>query len=423
MNRRIKQGAFVAAVVAGLGALGAGCLSRPVETQPPNLKTNFTIAINTTAITKIDLLFDIDNSASMGDKQVYLQAAIPDLINRLINPNCIDPTTMVPAGPSANGVCTAFAGTQVEFPPVHDMHIGIVSSSLGNRLGDGGGPNGVCLPTNMAQAPFANLSAHDDDKAHLLNRSLTYSADMSTATEGTVADASQGFLYWYPATMANSAAPVGTPVTDPTMLKTDFASMVGGVGVFGCGIESQLESWYRFLVQPDPYDSLTLANGVASWSGVDQTILQERADFLRPDSLVTIIVLSDENDSEIDVRSLGQQGYNWMSEGFAPPRGTSACGVDGVGGNPGDQNCVSCAESGTGGDSNCMMTGGQYPASNLNDWGYDLNTRHVHTKAKYGIDPQFPIQRYQIGLSNPTVPDRDHEYPVTNGKTSSGYKR
>jgi len=67
------------------------------------------------------------------------------------------------------------------------------------------------------------------------------------------------------------------------------------------------------------------------------------------------------------------------------------------------------------------MTGGVYQTSALNDWGQDLNLRHVHTKAKYGIDPQFPIQRYQIGLSNPTVPDRNGEYPVTNGSMSSAY--
>src|SRR5260370_39390979 len=41
-------------------------------------------------IDKIDLLFDIDNSDSMGDKQVYLEKAVPDLLNRLINPNCVD---------------------------------------------------------------------------------------------------------------------------------------------------------------------------------------------------------------------------------------------------------------------------------------------------------------------------------------------
>jgi hypothetical protein len=368
------------------------------------------------SIDKIDILFDIDNSASMGDKQQYLEAAIPDLINRLVNPNCLD-STMAVTGPSTNGTCSNI-GDRLEFPPVHDLHVGIVSSSLGQRLGD------ACDPAAMALIPFANLSAHNDDHAHLLSRSLTYAADLSSATEGVVADASQGFLYWYPATLQNSAAPVGTPVTSVTMLASDFPQMVGGVGVFGCGIESQLESWYRFLIQPDPYSSLTLSGGKANWSGVDQTILQQRHDFLRPDSLVAVVVLSDENDSEIDVRSLSQQGYNWMASSFPPPRGTAACGSDGVGGTPADPNCTSCAQlssSAQGSDSNCKQ--GAYSTSNPNDWGYDLNLRHVHTKAKYGLDPQFPIQRYVNGLTSPTVPDRNGEYPVdSRGNMASSYQ-
>jgi hypothetical protein len=415
MSRRINQGALVIAIVAASGGTGAGCLSRPVESANPNLKTSFTSVLHTSAIDKIDLLFDIDNSASMGDKQQYLQLAIPDLINRLINPNCVDPTTGDTVGQSTGGSCTT---GQVEFPAVHDMHIGILSSSLGPRLGD----DGVCDPTAMAPTPFDNLSRHNDDQAHLLNRSLTYATDLSSATESAVADGSQGFLYWYPATNKTPATQ-GTPVTSSATLENDFTQMVGGVGVFGCGIESQLETWYRFLVQPDPYDSLTLVDNHANWSGVDTTILQQRHDFLRPDSLVTIIVLSDENDSEVDVRSLGQQGFNWMSSGFPPPRGTSACGVDGVGGNPADPACMSCADpSAPKNDPNCAM--GPYTAmTNMNDWGYDLNTRHVHTKAKYGLDPQFPIQRYLNGLTSPTVPDRDGEYPgsSTGNITSSGY--
>ena len=111
-----------------------------------------------------------------------------------------------------------------------------------------------------------------------------------------------------------------------TTLNSDFQQLVVGVHQFGCGIESQLETWYRFLIQPDPYDSLATAkvNGqtVAQWVGVDTTILAQRADFLRPDSLVAILVLTDENDSEVDVRSFGGTAYNFMSTGFAPPRGT-----------------------------------------------------------------------------------------------------
>ena len=184
--------------VLSIGALAGGCLSRPVSTQQPTLKTNFTSEIHQTAVDKLDILFMIDNSASMGDKQAYLQAAIPDLINRLVNPNCVDDNGNV-LSVSTNGTC---AMGQLEFPPVHDMHLGIISSSLGSRGGD------VCPPAGMPAAPYANISDHNDDQAHLLNRSLTISP--TAASESTVADATDGtagqpgYLYWFPSVSANS---------------------------------------------------------------------------------------------------------------------------------------------------------------------------------------------------------------------------
>jgi hypothetical protein len=68
MKPAIKQGAVLAVVVAGLGVVGAGCLTRPLATGEPALKTNFTTVVTNQVIDKVDLLFDIDNSASMGDK-------------------------------------------------------------------------------------------------------------------------------------------------------------------------------------------------------------------------------------------------------------------------------------------------------------------------------------------------------------------
>ena len=38
----------------------------------------------------IDLLFMIDNSGSMADKQIILAKAIQDLVDRLTNPLCVD---------------------------------------------------------------------------------------------------------------------------------------------------------------------------------------------------------------------------------------------------------------------------------------------------------------------------------------------
>jgi hypothetical protein len=395
MHQGTKKAIATCLVAGALAA--AGCLDRPVDNRAPTLVTNVSLGITSKVIDKIDVLFDIDNSASMGDKQDYLKAAIPDLVNRLVNPTCVDAMS-APQSPSVDGVCPS--GQKPEFAPVHDLHLGIISSSLGKRGGD------ECDPATPAQAPYQNVLAHDDDGAHLLNRTLTY-AD-GGVSESPLPDAPAGdpYLYWFPASSDAGAMPgPGAPVSDAGTLVTDFADLVHGTGVFGCGIESQLESWYRFLVQPDPYASITVSNGVASWSGLDSTIIQERHDFLRPDSLVLVVVLSDENDSEIDVRSLGGQAYHWMESAFPVPRGTSGCS------DPASPACQSCAQGSNGTtDPTCVATPA-YTSASPNDWGFDINLRHVHMKAKYGVDPQYPIARYVTGLTSLVVPDRSGEYP------------
>jgi hypothetical protein len=45
------------------------------------------------AADKVDLLLVIDNSRSMADKQKILALAVPDLVESLVNPPCIDPVT------------------------------------------------------------------------------------------------------------------------------------------------------------------------------------------------------------------------------------------------------------------------------------------------------------------------------------------
>jgi hypothetical protein len=277
----------------------------------------------------------------------------------------------------------------------------------------------------MALAPYSNVSAHNDDNGALLNRTLTLlDADGGPfATEGVVSDAPapDPYLYWFPAAQNQGKTPgSGNVLTSvpATQLITDLGAMVKGVGVFGCGLESQLESWYRFLIQPDPYQTIGTTKDSGGnlhgvWQGVDQTIIQERADFLRPDSIVLIVDLSDENDSEIDVRSIGGLGVNWMAAGFNPVGGTSACATD-----PGSPSCQSCAQGHNGStDSQCKAKP-TYTA--INDWGYDLNLRHVHMKAKYGVDVQFPISRYVTGLTQKVVPDRNGEYPAGGNGSYAG---
>ncbi|HEY6459892.1 MAG TPA: hypothetical protein VIY73_07060, partial [Polyangiaceae bacterium] len=166
--------------VLALAPVAAGCLGRPVTNTSPDTTTLFSTSIDKDAVKRVDLLFMIDNSKSMGDKQAYLASAVPDLLTRLVTPNCVsdaDGTTVV--GVSSNGAC---ASGHLEFPPVHDMHIAVVTSSLGSLGGD------VCADVAPGAPPVPN---QQNDDAQLINR-------------GSVADAPEGFLAWLPDTSANA---------------------------------------------------------------------------------------------------------------------------------------------------------------------------------------------------------------------------
>jgi hypothetical protein len=184
---------------------------------------------------KVDLLFVIDNSISMADKTAVLQAAIPDLRTWLTD--------------EANGIA--------------DLHVGVVTSSLGSFGSD------ICDRTDEG-----------DDQAHLLG----------TRTRAAALGLSDGFIAWDRTKSINE-------------LEMQLQSLVALAGEQGCGFESTLEAAYRFLSDPSPHREILVApctgdtsNSCATPTGRDESLLAQRAAFLRPDSLVALFLLTDEND-------------------------------------------------------------------------------------------------------------------------------
>ncbi len=333
---------------------------------------------------KVDLLFMIDNSGSMGDKQELLRQAIPDLMQRLIQPKCLDTSGNI-LGDSKDGKCST---GRIEFKPVPDIHVAVITSALG-----GAGSN-VCAPDGLI--PNTNLLAHNDDQGWLVNR--------TKPSDGALPEASPAnFLAWFPDVEANKGNPKPPvkAIGDVSELVNKFQSLVAGVGEAGCGFEAQLEAWYRFLVQPDPYDHIEVQNGsTAVYVGVDATLIKQRHDFLRPDSLLGVIMVTDENDSNVDPRALGGRAWQYLNAPFpgsptqAPPHATPECETA-----PFGPQCGSCINS------PCVEK--WYPAD---DAGH-ANARLIQPKRRYGVDMQFPLSRYVDGLSSTTVPNRDGEHP------------
>jgi len=145
--------------------------------------------------------------------------------------------------------------------------------------------------------------------------------------------------------------------------------------------------------------------------GIDQTVLDQRAAFLRPDSAVAVIMLTDENDC-----SIVDGGINWLpaqslfpgsSQEFRLPRSTSqclldanspccrSCGLDESGGPP-----PGCAPLGS--DPECQRG----PYDRLNDV---LGLRCFDQKRRFGVDFLYPIARYVEGLTKVAVTNRAGE--------------
>jgi hypothetical protein len=350
-----------------------------------------------TPTSKLDILFTVQNSASMNGVGPYLQASVQAMFDRLLNPNCLDASGAV-VGVSSAGACTN--GT-LEFQPIADIHIGIVTTSLGGRGGD------QCsdATTNPANP---SLNAHADDHGELINR--------TGANEAPLADASpSNFLAWFPNVPGNAGkpAPPVPAIGVESQLVGDFQELLADTGVHGCGFTAPLEAWYRFLVQPDPYESFAMNGTQATYSGVDATILQQRHDFLRPDSAVAIVLVAIENDRSADPLSVSGQGWAFSNSNFpgspngAAPEGTVECQT-----NPEDPNCTSCAF-----DTSDPNFATECPADPPNGTdGYldpeddQLNVRFFHMKQRFGLDPQFPISRYVTGLTSAKVPDSADEH-------------
>jgi hypothetical protein len=185
-----------------MAIIASGCLDRELKPLNPCLVSGVSRKVQVKNVDKVDLLFMVDNSNSMAQEQGALRAQFPKLIRTL-----------------ATGVRPG----KDPFPPVKDLHVGIVSSDmgvpgvtgLGTSCDTNGGPDGKmlrvatgpgCAP-QPANPPFLafQLAANDDPDAF--------------------------------------AAQVGC---------------IANLGTGGCGFEQQLESPFKALWS-DPY---ILPNGM-----------------------------------------------------------------------------------------------------------------------------------------------------------------
>lgn len=338
-------------------------------------------------VDRVDLLLVVDNSPSMADKQRLLAHVVPELVRDLANPVCVDRHSGNPVGTVGTSEACGehYPGTERAFEPVQDLHVGVITTSLGGFGADS------CSPV-----PGGFWNPAQEDMAHLITRGI----DEEGKSEQVSTDRGLGFLKWDPSGWGN---PSGE--SDLDRLQTDFANLVRGAGQDGCGFEASLEAWYRFLVDPTPYERMVpvpcqpgdTEKGCRGPEGVDEVVLQQREDFLRADSAVVIVMLSDENDCSLatDPQSfLALQRYTAGGADFHVARGTDACASD-----PWDSDCKSCWEVDPAEYPECAAG---WPNPGLDD---PLNLRCFNQKRRFGADFLHPIRRYVDALTDSSLPD------------------
>lgn len=311
---------------------------------------------------KADILFVVDNSVSMADKQELFELAVPRLVHQLAEPPCRDDSGETHPS-NDDGSCPE--GTSRERAPLRDVHFGVITSSIGGQ------GSSSCQPPEQ------------DDKAHLL------------PTVRSIPDPSgKGFVTYD-----------GDVSKLPTVSAT-VAEQIVAAGERGCGFEAPLEAMYRFLIDPAPPRSIVLDDlNQSRSSGIDEELLTQRAAFLRDDSAVIVVLLSDEDDCSVMTGATHYEnaGFGWLTTevdqirfaGFPTPSPT--CAED-----PDDACCHSTLQAEVPEGCDPFFAPDSPPPLLAPDEDRP-NLRCHDQKRRFGIDLLFPVERYVAGLSEPYI--------------------
>lgn len=207
---------------------------------------------------QVDVLFVIDNSNSMLEEQVTLARELPRMVQILASGDRTPETDLDNEDPG------------VRFQPVKSLHLGVVSTNMG--------ANGNAVPGCMGQGDDAVLlaggAAGDPACTAAYPQYLEFAAVDDEARN-----------------LANAAA-----------LGADFAC-VSQLGTFGCGLEQQLEAALKAVAYEgqriDIYDPvgepelLTFSGNTPGHGG------GANDGFVRDDSVLAVVVVTDEDDCSI----------------------------------------------------------------------------------------------------------------------------
>ncbi len=239
-----------------LALFGYGCFERELKPVNPCTRSRVGDTVQVTNVDKVDLLLMIDNSNSMSEEQQSIVTEIPRIIRILTSGD----RTVPPDGVQ-------------DFQPARSLHVGIVDSDMGT-----GSVSGI-----------ESCSAGFGDDGIMQNHGATGSGCMPT----------------YPSAIFDFMDGRDDPTTFSTAV-----GCVAALGTDGCGFEHQLEAplkalslvpnadgfspvtWTRPGYRPPVFLGSTFGHGGSGGANDG---------FMRPDSALAVIVITDEEDcSAID---------------------------------------------------------------------------------------------------------------------------
>jgi hypothetical protein len=272
-NTRLSIGtAFLAVLFAASTTVG-GCLSPDLKELNPCLVSGIIDDVDVKKVEKVDILFVIDNSGSMKEEQAKLLNELPRMVTILTSGDMNPDDGINPAA---------------DFPPVKDLHVGVVSTDMG-------------LPgIKMSPDPENKCVNYGDDGKFLHQANVAGDPNLVCPGSGT----GGGYPLFLSFVEGNNVE----------TFANDF-QCITALGTGGCGFEMQLEAPLKALWPANP-ENLSEEQAGQNIKFFDDTAPygdERHRDFLRGTlyhstqsdqlSLLAIIIVTDEEDC-----SAGAQG-------------------------------------------------------------------------------------------------------------------
>jgi hypothetical protein len=265
------------APIAALSMLG--CPKQELAPLGPCTVSAVREEVNQTGISKVDLLFVIDNSQSMREEQANLRAQLPRLIRVLTTGD-----RYIDRESEAAGV----SDEDRFFTPVSSLQLGVITSELGvmrqHPPGRIAGGTEECLESTMP-----------DDGKLLTSVAIAVSGQINDAgvqspPNPSCSDVSPELEYLRFDTANKTADELAD---DATQTAREFGC-ISTVGVRGCAYEQQLEAMWKAVAPSTESDFIDTNSktGHGNPNGFNKT-------FIRDDAILAVIQVTDEEDCSI----------------------------------------------------------------------------------------------------------------------------